>query len=160
MAFPPQETVVILGTSREDGNTWATVQAVLGGRPVEVVNLSDTRFTTYDYRHRNEDDGFLPLVGTPEEAVLFIGGGIGDRRPDATLFLRRRNRRLLWRKEISRTELDEYTYLDEKGSPFKVNTRDVVEVQPLPTSIMPAGLIDRMTDQELRDLLAYLCSRR
>ena len=41
-----------------------------------------------------------------------------------------------------------------------MNTRDVVEVQPLPTSIMPAGLIDRMTDQELRDLLAYLCSRR
>src|SRR6266853_5890319 len=62
MAFPPQETVVILGTSRDDGNTWATVQAVLGGRRVEVVNLSDTRFTTYDYRHRNEDDGFLPLV--------------------------------------------------------------------------------------------------
>jgi len=62
MAFPPQETVVILGTSRDDGNTWATVQAVLGGRPVEVVNLSDTRFTAYDYRHRNQDDGFLPLV--------------------------------------------------------------------------------------------------
>jgi len=62
MAFPPQETVVILGTSRDDGNTWTTVQAVLGGRPVEVVNLSDTRFTAYDYRHRNEDDGFLPLV--------------------------------------------------------------------------------------------------
>jgi putative membrane-bound dehydrogenase-like protein len=61
---------------------------------------------------------------------------------------------------LSRTNLDEYTYLDEKGSPFKVNTRDVVEVQPLPTSIMPAGLMDRMTDRELRDLLAYLCSRR
>jgi putative membrane-bound dehydrogenase-like protein len=61
---------------------------------------------------------------------------------------------------LSRTELDEYTYLDEKGNPFKVNTRDVVEVQPLPTSIMPAGLVDRMTDQEMRDLLAYLCSRR
>jgi putative membrane-bound dehydrogenase-like protein len=61
---------------------------------------------------------------------------------------------------LARTELDEYTYLDEKGNPFKVNTRDVVEVQPLPTSIMPAGLADRMTDQELRDLLAYLCSRR
>src|SRR5258708_2973785 len=62
MPFPPKEPVVILGPSRDDGNTWATVQAVLGGRPVEVVNLSDTRFTTYDYRHRNEDDGFLPLV--------------------------------------------------------------------------------------------------
>src|SRR5256885_11668114 len=62
VAFPPQETVVLLGTSRDDGTTWATVQAVLGRKPVEVVNLSDAQFTTYDYRHRNEDDGFLPLV--------------------------------------------------------------------------------------------------
>jgi putative heme-binding domain-containing protein len=61
---------------------------------------------------------------------------------------------------LSRTELDDYTYLDEKGNPFKVNTRDVVDVQPLRTSIMPADLAARLTDQELRDLLAYLCARR
>jgi putative heme-binding domain-containing protein len=56
------------------------------------------------------------------------------------------------------TYLDEYTYLDAKGHQFKVNTRDVVETRPLPTSIMPDGLADMLTDQELRDLLAYLCS--
>jgi putative heme-binding domain-containing protein len=56
------------------------------------------------------------------------------------------------------TYLDEYTYLDAKGQQFKVNTRDVVETRPLPTSIMPDGLADMLTDQELRDLLAYLCS--
>jgi putative membrane-bound dehydrogenase-like protein len=61
---------------------------------------------------------------------------------------------------LSRTELDDYTYLDEKGNPFKVNTRDVVDVQPLRTSIMPADLASRLTDPELRDLLAYLCARR
>jgi putative heme-binding domain-containing protein len=58
------------------------------------------------------------------------------------------------------TNLDEYTYLDEKGHQFKVNTRDVVETRLLPTSIMPDGLATLLTDQELRDLLAYLCSRR
>lgn len=58
------------------------------------------------------------------------------------------------------TYLDEYTYLDEKGHQFKVNTRDVAETRPLPTSIMPDGLADSLTDQELRDLLAYLCSRK
>ena len=58
------------------------------------------------------------------------------------------------------TNLDEYTYLDDKGKQFKVITRDVVESRPLPTSIMPDGLADLLTDQELRDLLAYLCSRR
>jgi putative membrane-bound dehydrogenase-like protein len=58
------------------------------------------------------------------------------------------------------TYLDEYTYVDEKGRQFKVNTRDVAETRPLPTSIMPDGLADVLTDQELRDLLAYLCSRK
>jgi putative membrane-bound dehydrogenase-like protein len=61
---------------------------------------------------------------------------------------------------LAKTVNDEYTYLDAKGQLFKVNTRDVVETRPVPTSIMPEGLPDLLTDQELRDLLAYLCSRR
>jgi len=58
------------------------------------------------------------------------------------------------------TSLDQYTYVDEKGDRFKVKTGDVVESRALPTSIMPEGLADRLTDQELRDLLAYLGSLR
>ncbi len=58
------------------------------------------------------------------------------------------------------TSLDVYTYVDEKGVRFKVKTGDVVESRALPTSIMPNGLADLMTDQELRDLLAYLAARR
>ncbi len=53
-----------------------------------------------------------------------------------------------------------YTYLDAKGELFKLNTRKIVESRPLPTSIMPDGLADLLTDRELRDLLAYLVSRR
>ncbi len=58
------------------------------------------------------------------------------------------------------TSLDVYTYVDEKGGRFKVKTGDVVDSRALPTSIMPNGLADTMTDQELRDLLAYLSARR
>jgi len=61
---------------------------------------------------------------------------------------------------LVKTYLDEYTYLDEKGNQFKVKTGDIVETRPAPASIMPAGLVDGLTDQELRDLLAYLQSRR
>ena len=61
---------------------------------------------------------------------------------------------------LIRTHLDEYTYLDARGMLFKVNTRDIVDSQPSRISIMPDGLADRFTDQELRDLLAYLESRR
>jgi putative heme-binding domain-containing protein len=61
---------------------------------------------------------------------------------------------------LVRTVLDEYTYLDAKGNLFKLNTRNIVESRPVPTSIMPDGLADLLTEQELRDLFAYLCSRR
>jgi putative heme-binding domain-containing protein len=57
------------------------------------------------------------------------------------------------------TNLDEYTYIDPKGDSFKLNTRTITESRTVPTSIMPDGLVDLMTDQELRDLLAYLCTR-
>jgi putative membrane-bound dehydrogenase-like protein len=58
------------------------------------------------------------------------------------------------------TNLDEYTYLDAQGERFKINTRDVAETRPAAKSIMPDGLVDVLTDQELRDLLAYLCTRK
>jgi putative heme-binding domain-containing protein len=61
---------------------------------------------------------------------------------------------------LVRTHLDEDTYLDADGKPFTLNTRDVVNSQTVPASIMPDGLVDRLTDQELRDLLAYLASCR
>jgi putative membrane-bound dehydrogenase-like protein len=58
------------------------------------------------------------------------------------------------------THLDEYTYLNANGDRFKLKTGDLVEQRPLTVSIMPDGLVDRMTDQEVRDLLAYLQSRK
>jgi putative membrane-bound dehydrogenase-like protein len=61
---------------------------------------------------------------------------------------------------LVRTVLDEYTYLDPKGKLFTLNTRTIKDTRPLSTSIMPDGLADLLTDQELRDLLAYLASRR
>ncbi len=61
---------------------------------------------------------------------------------------------------LHRTVLDEYTYVDEKGALFTLNTRNITNSKALPTSIMPAGLVDQLTDQEIRDLLAFLCSPR
>jgi putative membrane-bound dehydrogenase-like protein len=61
---------------------------------------------------------------------------------------------------LIRTYLDEYTYVDAAGARFKINTRDIAESRAAPGSIMPAGLADLLTDQEVRNLLAYLCSRR
>ncbi|MDB5311817.1 MAG: Cytochrome c [Gemmataceae bacterium] len=58
------------------------------------------------------------------------------------------------------THLDESVYVDQKGLRFKVDARDVASAVPTRTSIMPDGLLDRLTDQEVRDLVAYLASRK
>ncbi|MCE9567183.1 MAG: c-type cytochrome [Planctomycetes bacterium] len=58
------------------------------------------------------------------------------------------------------TYLDVSEYLDEKGNRFKVTAADVQETKASQVSIMPEGLLDNLTDQEIRDLLVYLLSRK
>jgi putative membrane-bound dehydrogenase-like protein len=58
------------------------------------------------------------------------------------------------------TNLDEYTYLDAQGGRFTLKTGNLAEQRALTTSVMPDGLVERMTDQEMRDLLAYLQGRK
>ena len=61
---------------------------------------------------------------------------------------------------LTGTYLDESEYLDEKGLRFKVLAGDVAAITPVRTSIMPEGLLERLTDQEARDLVAFLASRK
>jgi putative heme-binding domain-containing protein len=51
-------------------------------------------------------------------------------------------------------------FLGADGKTFDVNTRDVASMRASPTSIMPNGLEQQLSVDELRDLLAYLMSRR
>jgi putative heme-binding domain-containing protein len=58
------------------------------------------------------------------------------------------------------TQLDEYTYVDAQGKRFNVRTTEITESKPAPTSIMPANLVEMLTDQELRNLLEFLATGR
>ena len=58
------------------------------------------------------------------------------------------------------TNLDVSEYIDEKGNRFKVAAGDVENIKASQVSIMPEGLFDNLTDQEIRDLLAYLSARK
>jgi putative heme-binding domain-containing protein len=61
---------------------------------------------------------------------------------------------------VVHTNLDETHYVDPKGDRFMVRATDVAEISAAKGSIMPDGLIDGLTDQEFRDLVAYLASRK
>jgi putative membrane-bound dehydrogenase-like protein len=58
------------------------------------------------------------------------------------------------------THLDRSVYIDEKGNRFEVLAVDVADTRASSRSIMPDGLLDALTDQEIRDLIAYLAARK
>lgn len=72
MAFKPEQSVVLLGTSRRDGNTLVAVKRAVAGKSVEIVELSQLDFSAYDYEHRNAGDEFIPLIESIAAKPLWI----------------------------------------------------------------------------------------
>ena len=54
--------VIIVGSSRNVGNTTKIVDEIANQFKVDVINLNDYQFTYYDYESRNREDDFLPLI--------------------------------------------------------------------------------------------------
>lgn len=51
-------------------------------------------------------------------------------------------------------------YVDASGAETKVNEKDVIDRKMRSESLMPSGLAAGLTDQELRDVLAFLMEKR
>jgi multimeric flavodoxin WrbA len=54
--------VIILGSSRKNGNTTRIVDEISKEYNIDVVNLSDYNISYYDYESKNIEDDFLPLI--------------------------------------------------------------------------------------------------
>ena len=54
--------VIILGSSRNNGNTTRIVNEIAQKFHMDVVNLSDYKISYYDYESKNSEDDFLPLM--------------------------------------------------------------------------------------------------
>lgn len=54
----------------------------------------------------------------------------------------------------------DFTLLDATGALTKYRFDDVLQREPLAVSLMPSGLVEHLTAQELADLLAFLQERR
>lgn len=54
--------LIILGSSRSDGNTSRAIQAVLQNRAVPIVDLSKLNISYYDYTYENAKDDFISLA--------------------------------------------------------------------------------------------------
>lgn len=54
--------VIILGSSRKNGNTTKIVDEISKEHGIEVIDLSDFNISYYDYESKNREDDFLPLI--------------------------------------------------------------------------------------------------
>ncbi|OMQ12197.1 flavodoxin family protein [[Flexibacter] sp. ATCC 35103] len=54
--------VIILGSSRKNGNTTRIVDEISKDTGIDVIDLSDYSISYYDYESKNKEDDFLPLI--------------------------------------------------------------------------------------------------
>jgi multimeric flavodoxin WrbA len=59
-----KDTIIILGSSRSDGDTAKVVQDLQKLIGCDVIDLNEYAISYYDYDHANKDDDFLPLMRT------------------------------------------------------------------------------------------------
>ena len=56
------ETVIIVGTSRNNGNTTRIAREIAEKYHFDTINLNDYAFSYYDYESKNINDDFIPLI--------------------------------------------------------------------------------------------------
>ncbi|OIQ15609.1 MAG: FMN reductase [Flavobacterium sp. MedPE-SWcel] len=57
-----ERKVIIVGSSRSDGNTTRIVNTIAKQNNIDIIDLNDYDFSYFDYKSRNIDDDFLPLI--------------------------------------------------------------------------------------------------
>ncbi|MCG8573408.1 MAG: NAD(P)H-dependent oxidoreductase [Flavobacteriales bacterium] len=54
--------VIIVGSSRNNGDTVALANELVQQTNWDLINLNDYKFSYYDYEHKNKDDDYLKLM--------------------------------------------------------------------------------------------------
>lgn len=54
--------VIIVGSSRNKGNTTKIVNGIANQYNIDIINLNDYQFSYYDYESKNSNDDFMPLI--------------------------------------------------------------------------------------------------
>jgi len=60
---------------------------------------------------------------------------------------------------LKAVDADRITLVDAAARKLEIRRSDIVTIEPLSTSLMPAGMADVLDQEALRDLVAYLVSQ-
>ncbi|HWA33828.1 MAG TPA: NAD(P)H-dependent oxidoreductase [Cyclobacteriaceae bacterium] len=66
------KTVIILGSSRRDGETKKVIDELVALTQWDVIDLNDYDFSYYDYEHKNIDDDYIGLMRKILEYDLLV----------------------------------------------------------------------------------------
>jgi multimeric flavodoxin WrbA len=72
MTDKQSDAVVILASSRSQGNTRLLVDRLIADTAVPVVDLASKNISYFDYHHANAGDDFIPLIETLSAKSLWI----------------------------------------------------------------------------------------
>ncbi len=56
------KAALVIGTSRQDGNTWRVLQAANKDLQLPIFDLSALNISYFDYDSKNLDDDFIPTI--------------------------------------------------------------------------------------------------
>lgn len=62
------KAIIILGSSRSDGNTKSAIKQLDPDNQISFVDLNNLNITPFDYQHKNQKDDYIPLM---RRIVLF-----------------------------------------------------------------------------------------
>lgn len=56
------KAALVIGTSRNDGNTWRVLQAANQGLQLPIFDISSLKISYFDYSSKNLNDDFIPTI--------------------------------------------------------------------------------------------------
>lgn len=100
-------TVIILGSARSDGNTRAVVNFLLKNSNFDLVDLNDFKIGYFDYNNIHKDDDFMPLmqkISAQYQRIIFATPVYWySMSAIMKTFFDRISDLLIWEKELGRT---------------------------------------------------------
>ena len=110
--------IVILGTSRKNGNTRKAVEAMINGRDIEVVDLQALNISAFNYENKHAMDDFLALAKKLQkyDRIVFASPVYWfSLSTQMKMFFDRLTDLLYWHKQIGKSYKGKQTFLISTG---------------------------------------------
>lgn len=56
------KSIIVLGSSRSNGNTRKAVDTIIGTTSIKIVDLNTFTIKPFDYEYKSQSDDFIPLI--------------------------------------------------------------------------------------------------